>query len=104
MMAVAFGQIGLSPDTFWDMNPREFFCAWTGYNETLKFSHTALEAHRSFAYGAARVNAAATAMSSKAAQQITNYRFAWESPVQKKPMTYADIRKSLQSLNKARKN
>lgn len=103
-MAVAFGQIRISPEVFWEMTPREFFNAWRGFNDTLAIKRAELEAHRSMAYGAARWNAAATAMSSEAAKKISQHRFDWERPVKKKHMTYTDIASSLKSLNKARKN
>ena len=107
-MAVAFGQLGLTPDTFWSMTPREFFNAWSGYNQGLRndveIKKQEIMATRNLLYGSARWHAAATARSNTQAQAIARHRFDWESATPGKPMTYTQIAKSLKSFNASRKN
>lgn len=89
--------IGLSPEAFWDMNPREFFNAWIG---SMNNQAKQLETIRNIVFSSSRYNAANTAFSSEAAKKISNMRFPWEEARKVKPLNYDKMRGLFNRISK----
>lgn len=72
--------IGISPDSFWVMTPREFFNAWKGWQtHQSEFNEAQFKAQRALIFGAARWLGTNIAMSKEQSNHIANTRFDWET-------------------------
>lgn len=108
MFQIAYGKMGISYDSFWEMTPREFSEACKGYAEKVKQD---AEITRNLLFASARYHAAHTASpnehSGKAGRRILKAKFAWEKGAvignKKEPIFMNQVSGFLEALTK-RKN